>query len=132
MKEQFVTYKIALALKELGCNIISTFGMETALYDGARKLVFYANYRVMGSGSDGGYIPAILWEQVIDWFLEEKEIIINYSAVFISGYLSPYYRVSTKNNNGATSEKIYTEFTDTINEAKEKAILKAIELCQKK
>ena len=74
MKEQFVTYEIALALKELGFNEISRFGNEASLYSKDKKFTFYTNYGFMGSGLSDGYIKAPLWQQVIDWLREKYNI----------------------------------------------------------
>jgi len=72
MQKEFVTYEIALKLKELGFDEISRFGQETSLYTKERKHTFYANYGFMGSGLSGGYIYAPLYQQVIDWLFSKN------------------------------------------------------------
>ena len=60
MKNQFVTYDIALALNGLGFDEISRFGSEISLYTKEGKHTFYANYGFMYSGLSDGYIYAPL------------------------------------------------------------------------
>ena len=61
--EKFVTYEQAVALKEIGYNKYSWFGMECSLYKADGKHTFYAN----GIG-DETYISAPLKSQVFEWF----------------------------------------------------------------
>lgn len=71
MKKDFVTYEIALALKDLEFNKISRFGSEASLYNSKGEHVFYSNYGFMYSGLSDGYISAPLWQQVIDWLRDK-------------------------------------------------------------
>jgi hypothetical protein len=66
MQEQFVKYEQAVALKELGYNKYSWFGMVCSLYEAESKHTFYAN----GIG-DETYISAPLKSQVFDWFRKQ-------------------------------------------------------------
>jgi hypothetical protein len=122
MKEQFITYKIALELKKLGFNENTRFGIETALYDEKGEFLFYCNFGVMGSGLTNKYIKAYLWQQVIDWFREEKEIIVSYDCMYVSGIINPYWHIFMKTG------EVYSNFTNTIEEAREQAIHKALKL----
>lgn len=129
MKEQFVTYEIALKLKELGFDEISRFGQETSLYTKEGKHTFYANYGFMGSGLSGGYIYAPLWQQVEQWFRDKYNMHItilkgNYSNNEINDQLCYYYSIPGKLG------MCYNRY-NTYEEAREQAILKAIKLCQK-
>lgn len=63
MEKYFVTYKQAVALKEIGYNKYSWFGMECSLYKADGNHTFYAN----GIG-DETYISAPLKSQVFEWF----------------------------------------------------------------
>lgn len=124
MEKQFVTYEIALALKELGFDKIFRFGSDASLYNSKGEHVFYSNYGFMSSGLSDGYISAPLWQQVIDW-LDDKFnflIIIVYDKKF--GY---QWKIITNKNKTifdcvVTYQRLY--------DAREQAILKAIELIQ--
>ena len=136
MKEQFVTYKIALALKELG------FDEECLAYfnnDKYRDLICTCE-----NGMDGdftvyhysGDVNAPLWQQVIDWF-DNKNIIIgidiNPGTLFYRVHL---YKRYYHNPGRLVIRKYFLsgEFDNFISkeEAREQAILKAIELCKEK
>ena len=69
MEEQFVTYENAVALKEIGFDKYSWFGMVCSLYEAESKHTFYAN----GIG-DETYISAPLKSQVFDWFRKKYKI----------------------------------------------------------
>jgi len=119
MKEQFVTYEIALAIKELGFDEISRFGTETSLYDNKGLHIFYSNYGMYYSGLDKGYIYAPLWQQVIDWFYVKHKFIIYYGT-------DDWSLVTPKES------FLYNELINTsVYEKWEQAILKCIELCKK-
>ena len=151
MKEQFVTYEIALALKELG------FDEECLVYfnnDKYRDLICTCE-----NGMDGdftvhhysGDVNAPLWQQVIDWFREKYEIyiaVISYTNYIKLGENTLMYEIiiGNKDNqfdpsvgnsaerlrlNYETKEFSYYYLYKTYEEAREQAILKAIELCQK-
>lgn len=109
MKKQFVTYKIALKLKELGFNEKSKFGQETSLYDKNGNHVFYSNYGFMGSGLGDNYIHAPLWQQCIQ-FLKTKGVLV---VELWDGW-----------EYGRKDEDLY--YCETL----EKAVLKAIKLCK--
>lgn len=136
MKEQFVTYEIALALKELG------FDEECLVYfnnDKYRDLICTCE-----NGMDGdftvhhysGDVNAPLWQQVIDWF-DNKNIIIgidiNPGTLFYRVHL---YKRYYHNPGRLVIRKYFLsgEFNNFISkeEARKQAILKAIELCKEK
>ena len=130
MKEQFVTYEIALAIKELGFDEISRFGQETSLYNVKGNHTFYCNYGFMYSGLSDEYIYAPLWQQAIDWFKDkynfEIYILPNHHNKYKWGIITNWCKSYARN-----------DFFDcilysTLYEAREQAILKAVELCQKK
>ena len=136
MKEQFVTYEIALKLKELG------FDEECLAYfnnDKYRDLICTCE-----NGMDGdftvhhysGDVNAPLWQQVIDWF-DNKNIIIgidiNPGTLFYRVHL---YKRYYHNPGRLVIRKYFLsgEFNNFISkeEARKQAILKAIELCKEK
>lgn len=126
MKKQFVTYEIALKLKELG------FDEECLAYfnnDKYRDLICTCE-----NGMDGdftvhhysGDVNAPLWQQVIDWFIE------NYNIYIWEQPINSFIEDEEELNSCIF---IYQRgITDSPNEYddKEQAILKAIELCKKK
>ena len=103
MKEEFVTYEIALKLKELGFDE-PCFGYFPPL---KKELTIWYNSEITNNGE---FILAPLWQQVIDFIWEKYHILIN------------TYQISHKD---IIWQVIY-EFYPT----KEQAILKAIELCK--
>ena len=131
MKEQFVTYEIALSLKELG------FDEECLVYfnnDKYRDLICTCE-----NGMDGdftvhhysGDVNAPLWQQVIDWFRETYKINILIAPIYSSENLKGYvfnFGLITMDN---LSEVFKNGKFETFYKAQEQAILKAIELCQK-
>ena len=95
MEKQFVTYEIAIKLKEIGFDKISRFGNETSLYNKDGKFTFYCNYGFMYSGLNDRYIYAPLWQQVEEW-LEEQQIYIYYIDDLTYGYNQDYNDISYK------------------------------------
>lgn len=130
MKEQFVTYEIALALKELG------FDKQCLAYfrqDGTLKFILNPSMCTNTQLKGVNLLAAPLWQQAIDWFREEKDIHVNITPSFnfeldiIDGYnISDIYNSKTETLYMATNEDDY----DSYYKAREQAILKAIELCK--
>lgn len=122
MKKQFVTYEIALKLKELGFDepCICYYDRHnyqilfTNLYGGnpLELSMMQNNYHV------DCYAP--LWQQAIDWFREKYDNHICIQKCVCDGIDISYTFTGTPWNSYKTYE-----------EAREQAILKAIELCQK-
>ena len=147
MKEQFITYEIALKLKELGFDegCLAYYGDNILIFDKHEYLEcdIKANY-VLG-WKNQVITLAPLWQQVIDWFREKYNIhiTINPNLKFNTeiGEALPKdltYRVIFDNRFYLTwsDNKIPVLCFDlskgynfkSYNEAKEQAILKAIEL----
>jgi hypothetical protein len=122
MKEQFVTYEIAFKLKELGFD-----GGYMAVY--LSKDNFKIEYGLLNYPKElfGDIIKAPLWQQVIDWFREKHNIIIevwfDYTQININEFLW-IYEIYVNNNQHDHDGSWY----DNFNECREFAILKAIEL----
>jgi hypothetical protein len=134
MKEQFCTYEISLKLKELGfneeCFCFYTDSKQLRynfILDSENpKLIPNSKINVLN------YCAAPLWQQVIDWFREKhNKIITVYSNA--SGYLW-----ETHDAIGGTQRE-WSDYSgpndsgcwDTYEEAREQAILKALELISK-
>lgn len=135
MKEQFVTYEIALKLKELGFDepcfahflYKDNITYKRAIQLKSDKMLYYCQQNINPYNQYKEMCTAPLWQQVFDW-LEEKfqlNIQIEYNET------QKWWRYDIFDY----SKKIdwTTEFEiETKLKAKEKSILKAIELCEKK
>lgn len=137
VKEQFVSYEIALKLKELGFD-------EECLGSYCQTPKFDEGTFSLGREYS---IKAPLWQQVIAWFRDNYDIHIGFAP-----YTNPSkgivnilyeYSISTKENSyeggmenstarlqeGLKSKKpSYINLFNTYEEAREQAILKVIEL----
>jgi len=122
MKKEFITYEIALRLKELGfdeeCFMIFRDGTlkAPALTDW-----YNHNCRI------GNTISAPLWQQVIDWFREKHNIHIEILSFDTETIL--YDPIVKQLINGEWSDE-YPEYDsqDNYYTARELAIQKAIEI----
>jgi hypothetical protein len=126
MKEQFVTYEIALKLKELGFDEECWFYFSPL----TKELMCHSPIDERNSTYKHKEVSAPLWQQAIDWFRENELSIDVYT---ISGFSKLMYSfdILTKNNVYQISGfKIGS--SENYKEIKEQAILKAIELCQNK
>jgi hypothetical protein len=75
MKEQFVTYEIALKLKEKGFNKPCLYPyVDTGSID--NSYVNFIDWNLKYENTVG-YCSAPLWQQVIDWFEKTYEIYIS-------------------------------------------------------
>ena len=131
MEEQFVTYEIALKLKELG------FGEECLAWYYLPANAINENDYILALDSETPenqvvYIKAPLWQQVIDWLREKHKIDIypepTYSLTEYSFKVITVHGKSKKQEYWDGMGKTY----NTYQEAREQAILKAIKLCQNK
>ena len=119
MEKQFVTYEIALKLKKLG---FSEECLGIYYYDDSfkRYILEYKNteeYLV--------YIPAPLWQQVIDWLREKYDIHIEIQ--------SPDYPLEIDFNWTIHKIQKFGAFHDGFadyNGAREQAILKALSMLE--
>ena len=132
MKEQFVTYEIALKLKELGFNE-SCFGYYEVSdkLKGGFKIRFIEHEDSNPSKqplNEGCLAP--LWQQAIDWFREKHNLSIDIYSVSGFSTLKYSWNILTKNNVFQTNTfKIGRD--NNLHKIREQAILKAIELCKK-
>jgi hypothetical protein len=144
MEKQFVTYEIALAVKELGfargLNQYPCFGFynpQGKHYYGfsGQKGDTYSNFTNKGKTK---VILSPLWQQVIDWFNKEYDIKFSFPYWSNSDKLPECMRgkydcaifvadgkaIPVKN-------KMDSYYFDEPYEMREQSILKAIELCKK-
>lgn len=133
MKEQFVTYEIALKLKELGFNDECLACYTPHLRNGIFELISKGssneksafNERFVKANAVNG-CSAPLWQQVIDWVREKQNIYINVEPITFDD--EPTYVFEIINlKNGMLLNDINSSFEDP-NEAHEQAILKAIDI----
>ncbi len=82
MKEQFVSYKIALALKEKGFEEYCFSAYRNT--DGEESLLSLSKWR-NGEPYDNHpeWCAAPLWQQVVDWFIEKYNLSIEVSFINI-------------------------------------------------
>ena len=127
MEKQFVSFDIALKLKELG------FDEKFSLFDSA---VYYVNgnltlcndgYKTLFLEKE--FIICPLYQQVIDWFRIKHnlfiELVIDRTAEPKFTYIITRYLGDFNWEESIMSEFLYR----TYEESREDAILKAIELC---
>lgn len=123
MEKEFVTYEIALKLKELGFDE-PCFGYYTEsrlLHLGGRlgsidDVTINKKY-VDDICQNDNTCLAPLWQQVIDWLREEHDVIIDVAKIF-NGTDSCHFAINLE----------WEYFSGTYYEAREESILKAIEL----
>ena len=131
MKKQFVTYEIALKLKELGFDE-KCFGVYYD-YKGNYKLCFdslFSNKDIIIHTDEHSYCAlclAPLWQQVIDW-LDSKNIFI--AIIYLK---SGKFFVSINNECDIpiTDDLVFEEYENR-NQAIQQAILKALEIITNK
>ena len=118
MEKEFVTYEIALALKELG------FNEECLAYFEDKELT----HGMLNSVGKKRYLIAPLWQQVIDWFRIKYNWLI---VVDVANSNEYYAAIREFDEDGTTISKIPYKIYSIYEEAREHAILKAIELIKK-
>ena len=124
MKRQFVTYEIALALKELGFD-------EPCLarFTAQKDLVTSGCYTdsdpimlgVCNSDIHESNVAAPLWQQVIDWFELKHGIIIVEIPIYINVAIGDC-KLDSWENNLQKHEEYFTRY-----KAREAAVLEAIQ-----
>lgn len=126
MKEQFVSYEIALKLKELGFDE-PCFGLY-------KNEILYRDYETFQWNEFSNCIKAPLWQQVEQFLRNKYNLIILYNTTpsFDSIYPSKYQSAihAPFNPFKWTTGKYY--IGDTFEDAREQAIIKAIELCKRR
>ena len=127
MENQFVTYEIALKLKELGFNDECLASYHNTKIIGYEK----ESWLVLNEDSDqfleSTFIcKAPLWQQIIDWFREKQNICTNIEPITFDD--EPTYVFEIINlKNGMLLNDINSSFIDS-SEALEQAVLEALEL----
>ena len=139
MEKQFVTYIIALKLKELGFDeeCFGWYGINKEFIFPANNTLHSANSKMSNSLIK---CSAPLWQQVIDWFREKYDIVIEivrqkYFDTYANSYAYEVVCKVYKNKELEGSVVIRDNKNNHIfysyEEAREQAILKCIELCKR-
>lgn len=137
MKKQFATYEIALKLKELGFNeeCLGYYHVNEG-YTKGYAFCYSENTRTSDCS-----VLAPLWQQVIDWLRDKHDIVIEitrqkYFDTYANSYAYEVVCKVYKNKELEGSVVIRDNKNNYIfysyEEAREQAILKAIELCKQK
>ena len=143
MEKQFVTYEIALKLKELGfdSSCFSAYTENGKLMD----IGDYSNDDKVGELDGHSYYISCLsplWQQCVDWFRKTKNIFIfidmsRYYDSFAGTYAFQAWCKVYKNKELHNSVTVRNKNDNenfifySYELAREQAILKTIELCQK-
>lgn len=133
MKEQFVTYEIALKLKELGFDeeCLTSFepGWNFNMPSGRTK----NNSNYPKENVINQKCAAPLWQQVIDWFRKKHDVHIIFSVNPYSTDINQVYGYKIYADNNLSGLKCVINYECLMLhfiEAIERAILTAIELCK--
>ena len=136
MEKEFVTYEIALKLKELGFNE-ECFGFFTYLgelrrytnHDGDLNTFQTVKNNQIKMGDEWCCAP--LWQQVIDWFIVKYNLYLSIFPYYNeSGDLFWYNIVNTKEEGSCLFESDLKK-VNNYHKSREQAILKTIELIKK-
>jgi hypothetical protein len=134
IKDQFVSYEIAKEFKELGYDEPCLGYYYIFEHENCFLISTIVN---RNSEWDNGFISAPLWQQAIDWFRENHDIIImiernHYNDTFINSYT--YMATCHKYQNKELKyvnrvRNVYNNHIfNSYDEALKASILKAIEL----
>jgi len=129
MEKEFVTYEIALLLKELGYIGDDCFGVYIkSIISNEGVLVNFATDDLNGIDLVGE-VNAPLWQQVINWLREKHNYNITYNV--LEGYdCKKIINYIFKGGDIQSHFKILSKKSDYY-EARESAILKVIDLIKK-
>lgn len=138
MEKQFVTYEIALRLKELGFDE-SCFGYYPKQVDAVPSLCVYQeeSYFLIGDEPPIDRIEAPLWQQAIDWLREKDDlnVEINYFPnIKKYGLIISRRDFIPKNHNKKENFQRGYDVTssfitfETYDDARKQSILNALEL----
>jgi hypothetical protein len=135
MDEQFVTYNIAVKLKELGFSE-QCLGCYPARIDRNLKILFIStNVNDKQVFEHYETVLAPLWQQAIDWIRKNYHFDIHITfrdtkTNKVEGINSVYYDIEVYHLMGGDAYKVYkfSEISDEYNIAREEGILKTIDI----
>jgi len=135
MKEQFATYEIALALKELGFNeeCFGYFDEDSDFstfeyYDSERQ-----NSTIQSEYAGIKQCTAPLWQQVIDWFEDKHELVLQYDdrtagCRGLNWLLPTIIRLTSYGSENVTPIRFRNSIFYNKEDAREQTILNAIKV----
>lgn len=141
MEKQFVTYEIALAVKELCFNewCFAYFSSEGEYNEFLYYDMEHQNSNLQSDYGGEKECTAPLWQQVIDWFREKHSLDIHVTFRHqdgnkIDGINSVYYDIEIYRLHWGDAYKEYNfnQISDNYHYSREQAILKAIKLIKNK
>jgi len=130
MEKQFVTYDIALTLKELGFDepCMARFEIRTNELTEVMSPKLQMFVRTESQEEFSWQIcSAPLWQQVIDWFMEKYDIIINVDMNCMENEGFTFYVGNVKSRETIIEDESYGN-VNSYYDARKEAILKTIEL----
>ncbi len=137
IKDQFVSYEIALKLKELGFNeecLLINIGNDLFMGTGYPKSNFKYEFKNLNKPFTPLYeINIPLWQQVIDWFRIKYSIHIHINDSFLVSTNSPQYKDMIYYYDytvGCKSNTKFGDFEADYNKIREVAVLKAIKMIE--
>mgnify|MGYP003582866589 CR=1 FL=1 len=121
MKKEFIPYKYALELKELGFDEICLgYYFNGNTFSISMNNTMFTKNSIVNNRPDN-VITAPLWQQAFDWFREKYNLhYIIYKNINIDGY--DFCRVTT---DGITNKNTYS-----YEEARLECLKKLIEICK--
>ena len=119
--KEFVTYEIALKLKELGFDkdCLSCFMKNGELYNTGYSNIHYCN--------NMNRTLSPLWQQVIDWFEVNYKLFISMKLLYNGSVSYTVYDMNYPHKDN----QFFIEFNNSY-DARENAILKTIEFIKNK
>lgn len=127
MEKQCVTYEIALALKELGFNEECIGYFKDGEFNAWNVFDPYSN-----SEMKSWFVSAPLWQQVIDWFRKQYDIVVEINHGLTLDVMPTFYYSIWKMNGAIEFQSDWNYITLKYEDAREQGILKTIDLFQKK
>ena len=139
MKSQFLTYEIALAVKELGFDEECIGFYYNKVYNNENNFEIAIPDVVKVMCAKFNHIKAPLWQQVTAWFRNKYKLSIEINL--IDNSIEFYYEYSIvcsnnrQHNDGEMLDQAEILYNDlkfkSYEEAREAGVLEAIELCKK-
>ena len=133
MKNEFIPYEQALALKELGFDKPCLSG-----YDKDTNILYIGYENGQPTFNLEFYISAPLYQQAFRWFREKYGLVIRYIPHEIDdsegqSILHHYYKISEYDTwRGGRRNTVETELSEEYEEAELECLKKLIELCKNK
>ena len=132
MKNQFVPYSIALAVKELGFDDFEMFGWYIKEDDSEFGKSLHALDDRIFYFSAEDCLKTPLWQQVIDYFRTKHNIVIELTRFEHRDTIVEWVYIIEKWDDNRIIDYFDCEHFDTYEEAREAAILKAVEIIKNK